>query len=292
MNTSRASIASAPIFVSDNDDDGNQQTRICYVMPGGNYGYHPRGPGQTHWHEEQPGVVPKILRTYFGSPTGMCVYEGTLLPKKYRGQLLHTDAGPRHVRCYHLKPERGRLRRGPRGHGDQHRQLVPARRTSASRRTAACSSPTGTIPASAATAWATRRAAASIGWRRRGTRSSVPKVDLVDARKDLGRAGLAEPGSALHGDGQVWTAIESRRRSRSMSLSTTREAEGESVSARSGLVATGRSSKCVPSNGAYDNDLEHATSMAPVRGERSDSLASRRSLYELCHERNVADLSR
>jgi putative membrane-bound dehydrogenase-like protein len=92
------------IFVSDNDDDGNQQTRICYVMPGGNYGYWPRGPGQSHWHEEQPGVLPKILRTYFGSPTGMCVYEGSLLPKKYWGQLLHTDAGPRHVRCYHLKP--------------------------------------------------------------------------------------------------------------------------------------------------------------------------------------------
>ncbi len=93
------------VFMSDNDDDGNQQTRICYVMPGGNYGYHPRGPGQSHWHEEQPGIVPKILRTGFGSPTGMCVYEGTLLPKKYQGQLLHVDAGPRHVRCYHLKPQ-------------------------------------------------------------------------------------------------------------------------------------------------------------------------------------------
>jgi putative membrane-bound dehydrogenase-like protein len=93
------------IFVSDNDDDGNQQTRICFVMPGGNYGYWPRGPHESHWHEEQPGVVPKILRTYFGSPTGMCVYEGTLLPKKYWGQLLHTDAGPRHVRCYHLTPK-------------------------------------------------------------------------------------------------------------------------------------------------------------------------------------------
>jgi putative membrane-bound dehydrogenase-like protein len=93
------------VFVSDNDDDGNQQTRICHVLPGGNYGYHPRGRGQTHWHEEQPGVVPKILRTYFGSPTGMCVYEGKLLPKKYHGQLLHTDAGPRHVRVYHLTPQ-------------------------------------------------------------------------------------------------------------------------------------------------------------------------------------------
>jgi putative membrane-bound dehydrogenase-like protein len=91
------------LWVSDNDDDGSEQTRICFVMPGGNYGYHPRGPGQTHWHEEQPGVVPKVLRTGFGSPTGMCFYEGTLLPKKYWGQLLHTDAGPRHLRCYHLK---------------------------------------------------------------------------------------------------------------------------------------------------------------------------------------------
>jgi putative membrane-bound dehydrogenase-like protein len=93
------------VFTSDNDDDGSEQTRICYVMPGGNYGYHPRGPGQSHWHEEQPGVVPKILRTYFGSPTGICVYEGTLLPKKYWGQLLHVDAGPRHVRCYHLEAD-------------------------------------------------------------------------------------------------------------------------------------------------------------------------------------------
>jgi putative membrane-bound dehydrogenase-like protein len=92
------------IYVSDNDDDGNEQTRICYVMPGGNYGYHPRGPRESHWHEEQPGVVPKILRTYFGSPTGMCVYEGTLLPNKYWYMPLHTDAGPGHVRCYHVTP--------------------------------------------------------------------------------------------------------------------------------------------------------------------------------------------
>ncbi|MCS6851166.1 MAG: HEAT repeat domain-containing protein, partial [Gemmataceae bacterium] len=88
------------IFVSDNDDDGNQQTRICLVMPGGNYGYHPRGKGESHWHEEQPGVVPLILRTGFGSPTGMCVYEGYQLPARFRGRLLHTDAGPRHVRLY------------------------------------------------------------------------------------------------------------------------------------------------------------------------------------------------
>jgi putative membrane-bound dehydrogenase-like protein len=92
------------VFVSDNDDDGSQQTRICYVMPGGNYGYRVDRK-VSHWNEELPGIVPKILRTYFGSPTGMCVYEGTLLPKKYWGQLLHTDAGPGHLRCYHLTPQ-------------------------------------------------------------------------------------------------------------------------------------------------------------------------------------------
>jgi putative membrane-bound dehydrogenase-like protein len=92
------------VYVSDNDDDGNQQTRICYVMPGGNYGYH-HSPKVSHWNEEMPGIVPKILRTYFGSPTGICVYEGSLFPSQYQGQLLHTDAGPRHLRCYHLTPE-------------------------------------------------------------------------------------------------------------------------------------------------------------------------------------------
>ncbi len=93
------------VFVSDNDDDGQDETRICYVMPGGNYGYWPRNRGDTHWHEEQPGIVPKLLRTFRGSPTGICVYEGTLLPKKYQGQLLHTDASPRQLRCYHLSPK-------------------------------------------------------------------------------------------------------------------------------------------------------------------------------------------
>lgn len=93
------------IWLSDNDDDGNQQTRICHVMPGGNYGYGPRGPGQSHWHEEQPGIVHKVLRTGFGSPTGICFYEGNLLPKKYHGQLMHTDAGPRELRCFHIKPK-------------------------------------------------------------------------------------------------------------------------------------------------------------------------------------------
>ena len=91
------------VWLSDNDDDGNQQTRICFVMPGGNYGYGPRGAGQSHWHEEQPGIVHKTLRTGFGSPTGITFYEGAMFDKKYRGSLLHCDAGPREVRWFHRK---------------------------------------------------------------------------------------------------------------------------------------------------------------------------------------------
>jgi putative membrane-bound dehydrogenase-like protein len=93
------------IWCSDNDDDGNQQTRICFVMPGGNYGYGPRGPGQTHWHEEQPGIVHKTLRTGFGSPCGIQFYEGTTLPAQYHNTLMHCDAGPREVRAFTRKPK-------------------------------------------------------------------------------------------------------------------------------------------------------------------------------------------
>ena len=100
------------IFQTDNDDDGTAWTRFVYVMEGGNYGYH--GPLNrtwnedhgTEWHEELPGVAPTLFRIGAGSPTGVLVYEGTLLPAKYRGQMLHADAGPRRVEMYPLE-ERG-----------------------------------------------------------------------------------------------------------------------------------------------------------------------------------------
>lgn len=135
------------MFVSDNDDDGSMQTRICHVMYGGDYGYWPRNRGDHHWHEDQPGVVHKTLRTGFGSPTGLCWYEGKLLQpafsrllapsltkgrlggveaaaggastpqnlpqpllgkegsQTYEGYLLHTDAGPREVRLFGVRPK-------------------------------------------------------------------------------------------------------------------------------------------------------------------------------------------
>src|SRR5438876_1187890 len=98
------------VFISDNDDDGNEQCRIVFVMEGGNYGYWPKRRGNrrldaVHWNEDLPGVVPKILKTGFGSPTGMIFYEGTLLPEAYRRTLIHADAGPGVVRSYPLTPK-------------------------------------------------------------------------------------------------------------------------------------------------------------------------------------------
>jgi putative membrane-bound dehydrogenase-like protein len=107
------------VWQSDNDDDGNEGVRINYVMEGGNFGFKgPRGtdwgrdrelvPGQTrqeaHWHQRWPGIVPNMLHTGGGSPTGICVYEGDLLPEKFRGALIHCDAGPNVVRAYLPSP--------------------------------------------------------------------------------------------------------------------------------------------------------------------------------------------
>src|SRR5262245_45006223 len=96
------------VFQTDNDDDGNAWTRLLYKMEGGNYGF--RGPMNrswledrgTHWHLELPGVAPVVERLGPGSPCGLLVYEGTLLPAAYRGQLLHADAGKRLVAMYPL----------------------------------------------------------------------------------------------------------------------------------------------------------------------------------------------
>lgn len=103
------------LWQSDNDDDGNMSTRINYVMEYGNYGYtnemtgagwqarrvniEPQIP-KRHWHQNDPGSVPNLLFNGAGSPAGMIVYEGALLPEAYRNQMIHCDAGPNVVRAY------------------------------------------------------------------------------------------------------------------------------------------------------------------------------------------------
>jgi putative heme-binding domain-containing protein len=53
-----------------------------------------------HWHLNDPGVVPNLLQTGAGSPTGMVIYEGTLLPEKFRNQMIHCEPGQNVVRAY------------------------------------------------------------------------------------------------------------------------------------------------------------------------------------------------
>ncbi|MDR3638527.1 MAG: HEAT repeat domain-containing protein [Isosphaeraceae bacterium] len=89
------------IFTSDNDDDGNRGCRVIQVFDGGHYGY--RTPGSPrHWGEEVPGNVPKLVGTGNGSPCGIMVYEGDLLPKEYYGGLLEADAGSRQINFFPL----------------------------------------------------------------------------------------------------------------------------------------------------------------------------------------------
>ncbi|MHB1557280.1 MAG: PVC-type heme-binding CxxCH protein [Isosphaeraceae bacterium] len=86
-------------LTSDNDDDGNRGCRVIWTMDGGHYGY--RTPGSPrHWGEEVPGNVPKLVGTGNGSPCGIMVYEGNLLPPEYRGGVLEVDAGTRQVNFF------------------------------------------------------------------------------------------------------------------------------------------------------------------------------------------------
>tara|TARA_R110002049_G_scaffold2750_4_gene21948 strand:- start:107479 stop:111387 length:3909 start_codon:yes stop_codon:yes gene_type:complete len=108
------------LWQSDNDDDGNQGTRINFVMEQGNYGYRDELTGagwrdhrigmekeipRRHWHLNDPGVVPNLLQTGAGSPSGICMYEGRLLPERFWDQVIHCDPGPNVVRAYPVKQD-------------------------------------------------------------------------------------------------------------------------------------------------------------------------------------------
>jgi hypothetical protein len=57
------------------------------------------------WHQYDPGVVPNLLHTGAGSPTGIIVYEGKLLPPQFQNRMIHCDALPRVVRAYPTQPQ-------------------------------------------------------------------------------------------------------------------------------------------------------------------------------------------
>jgi putative heme-binding domain-containing protein len=49
--------------------------------------------------------VPNLLQTGAGSPTGILVYEGDLLPERFRNQIIHADAGPNVIRAYQVEEQ-------------------------------------------------------------------------------------------------------------------------------------------------------------------------------------------
>lgn len=104
-------------YCSDNDNDGNESVRICWIMDGGDYGWFGRPPfgkqeldrkvppGTPHresWHFRGyvPGYVPATLVTGFGSPCGICIYEEDHFGSRFQGVSVHADAGPQVVRAY------------------------------------------------------------------------------------------------------------------------------------------------------------------------------------------------
>ncbi len=135
-------------FLSDNDNDGNQSTRICWLLEGGDYGWFgqpgakvpPGTPFGEGWHFRAytPGFVPATLVTGFGSPAGMCFYEGDAFGPALKNVPWHCDPGPREVRAY---PHR------PHGYGMQadSRVLVSSQGDDYFRPDDVCAAPDGTL---------------------------------------------------------------------------------------------------------------------------------------------------
>ena len=104
-------------YCSDNDNDGNESVRICWILDGGDYGWFGRPPFNRdvldsrvpkdmayreawHFRGYQPGYVPGTKVTGFGSPCGICVLEHDKFGKELEDAQLHCDAGPKVVRAY------------------------------------------------------------------------------------------------------------------------------------------------------------------------------------------------
>jgi len=107
------------MWQSDNDNSEGC-CRVNFVMEHGNYGYRDERTGadcmtkrtnieatmqRQMWHQNDPGVVPNLLITGFGAPTGILVYEGSLLPEQFHGQMIHAEPGRNTVWAFPTQPE-------------------------------------------------------------------------------------------------------------------------------------------------------------------------------------------
>ena len=131
------------VWQSDNDDDGHYGVRINYILEGGNYGYleeltsrlaqhrvsQAADVSSRHWHQTT-GRVPNFVQSGAGSPTGITVYEGELLPKVFHNQVIHCDAGPGVVWAANQAGRRWFLRRDDQPRERRTRQVVSTGRRS------------------------------------------------------------------------------------------------------------------------------------------------------------------
>ena len=103
-------------WFSGNDDDGRQMCRLDWALEGGNYGWRHWGVygarresglpiADAHWHVGQPGVVPPVQITGFGSPVGKMFIESDHFGEAMRGTLVHADPGPREVRAFKIQSD-------------------------------------------------------------------------------------------------------------------------------------------------------------------------------------------
>ena len=108
------------MWQADQEEPGNESDRVCYVMEKGNFGYIDEMNGASwrinrtnledeiprrHWHQDDPGVTPNLIQTGSGFPLGLTIYEGDLLPRRFRDQIILCDAGLNSVRAIPVRTD-------------------------------------------------------------------------------------------------------------------------------------------------------------------------------------------
>jgi putative heme-binding domain-containing protein len=94
------------IFIHDADmesDDGTawyRPTRLCHVIPGGEYGWRS---GWAKWPDYFVDSLPAALDTGRGSPAGIVVYNHFMYPARYHGAIFTADWSQGRILAVHLK---------------------------------------------------------------------------------------------------------------------------------------------------------------------------------------------
>ncbi len=95
------------LFIHDSDMESDigttwyRPTRLCHVLPGGEYGWRS---GWANWPEYYVDLLPAIADTGRSSPTGAVFYNHVMFPEPYRNALFLGDWSEGRILVAHLKP--------------------------------------------------------------------------------------------------------------------------------------------------------------------------------------------